>query len=107
MLDALKSNGGPFTDSREVDFFLQDTNLNDRAKQQRLKLEIQFARECSTLLLIVDSIFKIMNAQPNGERNMKTALEFGEALMYFLGKRNDQTMIEYNKFQETLNKLSV
>ena len=48
-----------------------------------------------------------MKAQPNGERNMKTALEFGEALMSFLGKRNDRTMIEYNKFQETLNKLSV
>ena len=55
----------------------------------------------------VDPIFKIMKAQPNGERRMKTALEFGEALMYFLGKRNDRTMIEYNKFQETLNKFSV
>ena len=107
MLDALKSNGAPFTDSREVDFFLQDTNLDDRAKQQRLKLEIQFARECSTLLPSVDPIFKIMKTQPNGERKMKTALEFGEALMSFLGKRNDRTMIEYNKFQETLNKLSV
>ena len=39
-----------------------------------------------------------MKAQPNGERNMKNALEFKEALMYFLGKRNDQTMIKYNKF---------
>ena len=107
MLDKLKSNGGPFTDSREVDFFLQDTNLDDRAKQYWLKLEIQFARECSTLLPSVDPIFKIMKTQPNGERKMKTALEFGEALMSFLGKRNDQTMIEYNKLQETLNKLSV
>ena len=53
-------------------------------------MEIQFARECSTLLLSVDTIFKIMKAQTNGERNMKTALEFGEALMYFLGKRNNQ-----------------
>ena len=70
-------------------------------------MEIQFARECSTLLLSVDPIFKIMKTQPNGERKMKTALEFGEALMSFLGKRNDRTMIEYNKLQETLNKLSV
>ena len=93
MLDKLKSNGGPFTDSREVEIFLQDTNLDDRAKQQRLKLEIQFARESST--------------QPNGKRKMKTAHEFGEALMSFLGKRSDRTMIEYNKFQETLNRLSV
>ena len=107
MLDKLKSNGGPFTDSREVEIFLEDTNLDDRAKQQRLKLEIQFARESSTLLPSVDPIFKIMKTQPNGERRMKTALEFGEALMYFLGKRNDRTMIEYNKFQESLNKFSV
>ena len=107
MLDALKSSGGPFTDSREVDFFLQDTNLNDRAKQQRLKFEIQFARECSTLLPSVDPIYIIMETQPNGERNMKNSLEFGVALMSFLGKRNDRTMIEYNKFQETHNKFSV
>ena len=107
MLDKLKSNGGPFTDSREVEIFLEDTNLDDRAKQQRLKLEIQFARESSTLLPSVDPIFKIMKTQPNGKRKMKTAHEFGEALMSFLGKRSDRTMIEYNKFQETLNRLSV
>ena len=70
-------------------------------------MEIQFARKCSTLLPSVDPIFKIMKTQLNGERKMKTALEFGEALMSFLGKRNDQTMIEYNKLQETLSKLSV
>ena len=62
---------------------------------------------CSTLLPSVDPIYKIMETQPNGERNMKTSLEFGEALMSFLGKRNDRTMIEYNKLQENLNKLSV
>ena len=107
MLDKLKSNGGPFTDSREVEIFLEVTNLDDRAKQQRLKLEIQFARESSTLLPSVDPIFKIMKTQPNGKRKMKTAHEFGEALMSFLGKRSDRTMIEYNKFQETLNRLSV
>ena len=55
----------------------------------------------------VDPIFKIMKTQPNGKRKMKTAHEFGEALMSFLGKRSDRTMIEYNKFQETLNRLSV
>ncbi len=45
MLDKLKFNGGPFTDIREVHFFLEDTNLDGRAKQQRLKLKIQLARE--------------------------------------------------------------
>ena len=40
-------------------------------------------------------------------KKVKTAHEFGEALMSFLGKRSDQTLIEYNKFQETLNRLSI
>ena len=32
MLDTLKSSGGPFTDSQEVEIFLKDNNLDDRAK---------------------------------------------------------------------------
>ena len=51
---------------------------------------MQFARESSTLLPSVDPIFKIMKRKPNGKRKMKTAYEFGEALMSFLGKRSDR-----------------
>ena len=105
MLDTLKSSGGPFTDSQEVEIFLKDNNLDDRAKQKRLKMEIQFARESSTLLPSVDPIFKIMVTQPNGKRRMKTAIEFGDALMSFLGKKSDRTTLEYSKFQDTLNRL--
>ena len=88
MLDKLKFYGGTFTDSREVENFLEDTNLDGKAKQQILKLEIQFAKESSTILPSFDPIFKIMKTQPNGKRKMKTAHEFGEALMSFLGKRD-------------------
>ena len=59
------------------------------------------------LLPSVDYIFKIMKTQQNGKRKMKTAHEFGEALVSFLGKRSDRIIIEYNKFQETLNRISV
>ena len=103
MLDTLKSSGGPFTVSQEVEIFLKDNNLDDRAKQKRLKMEIQFARESSTLLPSVDPIFKIMVTQPNGKRRMKTAIKFGEALASFLGKKSDRTTLEYSKFQDTLN----
>ena len=105
MLDTLKSSGGPFTDSREVEMFLKDNKLDDKANQKRLKMEIQFARESSTLLPSVDPIFKIMVTQPNGKRRMKTAIEFGDALMSFLGKKSDRTTLEYSKFQDTLNRL--
>ena len=48
-----------------------------------------------------------MKTQLNGKRKMKTAYEFGDALMSFLSKWSDQIIIEYSKFQETLNKLSI
>ncbi|KAK5853410.1 hypothetical protein PBY51_007197 [Eleginops maclovinus] len=50
MLDTLKSRGGPFTDSGEVEKFLVDESMNNNAKLQRMKLEVQFAGE-STMLL--------------------------------------------------------
>ena len=57
MMDKLKCNGGPFTDSREVDFFLEDTNLDNSSKQQRLKLKIQFARERAVHFYLVLIIY--------------------------------------------------
>ena len=67
-------------------------------KQQRLKLEIQFARESTTLLLKVDPLFRIQLTLPNGKRRMKTAVESGEALMCYLGRKSDRSKLEYGKF---------
>ena len=106
MLDKLKCKGGPFTDSDEVEEFLADQSVDKNTKQQRMKLEIQFARESTTLLPKVDPIFRIMVTLPSGKRRTKSAYEFGEALMSYLGRRKDRTMLEYEKFQESLQKLS-
>ncbi|KAI9548371.1 hypothetical protein NQZ68_010593 [Dissostichus eleginoides] len=105
MLDTLKSRGGPFTDSGEVEKFLVDESLNNNAKLQRMKLEVQFARESTTLLPKVDPIFRIQVTLPSGKRRIKTAQEFGDALMAYLGKRSDRTTLEYAKFQESLERL--
>ena len=43
ILDSLKSYGGPFTDAGEVDQYLDDQSMDDKGKQRRMKLEIQFA----------------------------------------------------------------
>ncbi|QQP49861.1 Hypothetical protein FKW44_010670 [Caligus rogercresseyi] len=102
MLDTLKSFGGPFTDSGEVEKFLVDESLNNNAKQQRMKVEVQFARESTTLLPKVDPIFRIQVTLPSGKRRMKTAQEFGDALMAYLGKRSDRTTLEYAKFKKVL-----
>ncbi|KAI4829898.1 hypothetical protein KUCAC02_001558 [Chaenocephalus aceratus] len=81
MLETLKSRGGPFTDSGDVEKFLVDESLNNNAKLQRMKLEVQFARESTKLLPRVDPIFRIQVTLPSGKMRMKTAQEFGDALM--------------------------
>ena len=72
---------------------------------QRLKLEVQFARESTTLLPKVDPLFRIQLTLPNGKRRMKTAVEFAKALMCYLGRRSDWSLLKYGRFQECLDKL--
>jgi hypothetical protein len=104
MMDNLKANGGPFTDADEVDTFLEQA-MDPKVKQRRMKMELQFARDSSTLLPKVDPLFKIQITLPTGKRRDKTAGEFGQALKCFLGKRADRSMLEYSKFVESLDKL--
>ena len=59
LLEELKVNSGPFTNSDEVDNFLNDSMINDKDKQKRMKKEIQFARDSSTTLPKVSPLFKI------------------------------------------------
>ena len=52
MLDNLKASGGPFTDAEDVCKYMSEDMVehDPKVKQRRLKLEIQFARESTTLL---------------------------------------------------------
>ena len=105
ILETLKSSGGPLTNAEEVETFLADTSIMDKDKQRRLKKEMQFARESSTTLPKVDSLFKIQVAQINKKRRDKTAREFGESLMVYLGKKADRTVAEYSSFQRSLREI--
>ena len=107
MLDKLKSCGGPFTDSEEVEKFLNDNkDLDNKAKQKRMKLEVQFARESTTLLPRVDPLFRIQITLSTGKRRDKTAIEFVDSLMSYLGRKKDRTTLEYDKFQQSLDRLT-
>ena len=48
-MDELKGVGGPFTCADEVRLYLDKEELSEREKQKRLKKEVQFARESTTL----------------------------------------------------------
>ena len=41
------------------------------------------------------------------KRRDKTANEFGESLMVYLGKKSDKAVIEYKKFKEALEKFTL
>ena len=44
---------------------------------------------------------------PNRRRRDKTAAEYGESLMVYLGKKSDKAVIEYEKFKEALEKFTL
>ena len=69
-------------------------------------MEVQFARESSTTLPLVDPIFKIQVTLPTKKRRDKTADEFAASLMAYLGKKSDKATMEYNMFKNSLEKYS-
>ena len=73
LLEELKVNSGPFTNSDEVDNFLNDSMINDKDKQKRMKKEIQFARDSSTTLPKVSPLFKIRITMSDKKQRDKTA----------------------------------
>ena len=44
---------------------------------------------------------------PNKKRRDKTATEFGESLMSYLGKKAERIVMDYSKFQQSLRELAV
>jgi hypothetical protein len=72
-----------------------------------MKLEIQFARDTSTLLPKTDPHFKIQTTNPKtGKKKPKTQSEFGDALKSLLGKRSNRSRVEYASFKETLERMT-
>ena len=67
-----------------------------------MKKEVQFARNSSTTLPRVDPMFKVQVTLENKKRRDKTALEFAEALMAYLGKKADRAVVEYELFSKSL-----
>ena len=101
LLEKLKAERGPFTNAEEVQEYM-DTDANPKVKQIRMKKEVQFARDSSTTLPRVDPLFKIQVSMANKKRRDKTALEFAESLMAYMGKKADRKVVEYESFRQSL-----
>ena len=102
----MKTKGGPFTDEREIEEYLAKQGETEKEKVKRMKLELQYARDTSTLLPKTDPIFKIqITVLETGKRRQKTPEEFGAALKSLHGKRGRREIMEYSTFQNTLKKM--
>ena len=96
----------PFTSAGEVDAYLADLDDADmKEKQKRMKLEISYARDTSTLLPKVDPLCKIRKVDVKGKQRDKTAVEFGEALTILLGRKADRRAMDYLTFRDCLSKM--
>ena len=64
----MKEQGCPFTSAEEVDAYLADVyDANMKEKQKRMKLDISYARDTSTLFPKVDTLFKIRKVDVKGK----------------------------------------
>ena len=70
-----------------------------------MRQEVTFARESSTNLPKIDTLFKVMMSLPGKKRRLKTAEEFGSSLMVYLGKKVERTTMDYKVFKESLRNL--
>ena len=105
-LQKLKEQGGPFTSAEEVDAYLSDLDENNKKeKQRRMKLEISYVRDTSTLSPKVDPLFKIRKVDLKGKQRDKTATEFGEALAVLLGRKADRRAMDYSTSRDCLTKM--
>ena len=68
--------------------------IEPKLKQARMKLKVRFARDRSTTLPRVDPRLSRSHRHIRIKRRDKTAIEFGESLMIYLGKKGDRAVLE-------------
>ena len=68
---------------------MNDQAIEEKNKQNGLKLQVQYAKATSVILSKTDLIFRIMNVK-NCKRTTKSAKEFADNLKILFGKTQDQ-----------------
>ena len=92
----MKLGGGPFTDASDIDRYLE-SEKDQKNAQNRLKEEVQYARDTSRSLARSSHLLKIMTKDSTTKRTM-TAVEFAfnlKSLLQRSGKQSEVTMTEF------------
>lgn len=58
-LQSLKSLGGPFTSSKEVNTYIENADIPDDAKNKRLYIEVRYARDTALSVPKSSDIFRL------------------------------------------------
>ena len=66
LLEDLKEVGGPFTSAEQAESFLTSSADEKKTKKERLKQEVQYARDTTTLLPKANPLFLIRKTLPSG-----------------------------------------
>ena len=67
ILEDLKKVGGPFTCEEQVDEFMK-SDIDDEAKQMRMKNEIIYARDSTRSIPAAAVLFRIMKTDPTTKK---------------------------------------
>ena len=81
----LKGVGGPFTNTKDVDDYLGNDDIDEKEKSRRMKLEIMFARDTSLSVPKSNSVFRIRTMKVQGKKSRQlSSQEFGNNLKMLL-----------------------
>ena len=99
ILEKLKEEGGPFTNADEIDQYMARKDIDETAKQKRMKNEVKYARDSTRSIPAAGILFRIMK-QDNVTQKLITmsALEFAENLKVVLGKKESRGEVSMEDF---------
>ena len=87
-IEELKSHGGPFTNSKEIGDYINDSNIDDKVKTKRMKTEVMYARDTSLSVPKTNPVFRIRSQKIHGQKTRQLSYsEFGENLKILMDKK--------------------
>ena len=99
-LQELKEQGGPFTNSEEVELYVNDSEISEDIKNKRLYLEIRYARDISLSIPKTSDIFRLKKDY----KNLPT-LKYATNLQVYLKNVTCKTSVSLTDFLSALQSL--
>ena len=86
----------------EIDVYLK-SKLTDKEKQQRLRDEVTYARDTSVSIPRASPFFKIFDTSVT-PRRLLSAVQFGNNLKLYLGKRSERIKVSIDDYRRAVDK---